>query len=216
MALPGTIQAAATGLVGFDTDTVVSESVARLFADEGFRFSLRYLSLGSSQDAGDLSPSEAEDMLSVGLALMPVQHAPTPGWSPTGELGQAHGANAAGNAASIGFPQGVNVWCDLEGVNSASSAEDVIDYCTAWFSAVAAAGFVPGLYVGFNPGLTGEQLYDLPFEHYWQSASAVPAIPQRGYQMVQNLVSGPINGIDIDGDRTQTDEEGGQALWLSL
>lgn len=80
---------------------------------------------------------------------------------------------------------------------------------------LSAAGYIPGLYVGSDSLLSGQQLYDLPFEHYWQSCSEVPAIPSRGYQIVQTLVQQPVNGVGIDQDTTQTDDEGGQALWLS-
>ncbi len=113
-------------------------------------------------------------------------------------MGQQDGTNTANNALAVGFPQGVNVWCDLEGVNSSSTAQDVIDYCTSWYDAVSAQGYVPGLYVGANAILTGDQLYyNLPFQHYWQSCSEVPALPVRGYQMVQTLVQQPVNGIGI-------------------
>jgi hypothetical protein len=79
-----------------------------------------------------------------------------------------------------------------------------------------AGWFVPGLYVGANAILTGQQLYDLPFKHYWKSESKVPAIPVRGYQMIQTQVPQPVNGIGIDQDVTQTDQQGGQALWLAV
>lgn len=145
---------------------------------------------------------------------MAVQHVPAAGWSPSAALGQSYGNNAANNANAVGFPPGVNIWCDLEGVNQTTPAQEVIDYCAAWFAAVSAAGYVPGLYVGDSVVLSGRQLYDLPFAHYWQSASEVPALPSRGYQMIQTLVQGLVNGIGIDLDTAQTDGEGGQALWL--
>lgn len=213
MSLTGTVQPAPTGALGFDADSVITATTAQQFFSEGYRFCVRYVSLGSEESSGDLSTEEATNILSSGLALMPVQHVMEPGWLPTGSLGQEYGANAANHALAVGFPAGVNVWCDLEGIGAAS-AQDVIAYCTAWFTAVAAAGFVPGLYVGASVILTGQQLYDLPFQHYWQSCSEVPAIPNRGYQMVQTLVSEPVNGIGIDKDVTQTDNEGGQAQWL--
>lgn len=215
MALTGNIQYVPTGSRGFDSDSVVSLAVAQQFVQQGYSFCIRYLSLDNGQENGDLSSEEAEGILQAGLALMVVQHVEEPGWSPTQTLGQEFGKNAALNAASIGLPSGINVWCDLEGVADGKSSQDVIDYCTAWYDAVLAAGYIPGLYVGANAILTGQQLYyDLPFQHYWQSCSEVPAIPVRGYQMVQTFVPNPVNGIGIDEDMTQTDLEGGQALWL--
>jgi hypothetical protein len=215
MTLSGVIQPAPSGTLGFDSDTVITSSVAGQFMQQGYRFCLRYLSITAGESSGDLSATEAGNILSAGLALMPVQHVRSAGWNPTGSLGQEDGTNAANNAVAVGFPAGVNVWCDLEGVSSASSAQDVIDYCTSWFTTVSGPGFVPGLYVGANAVLSGQQLYDLPFQHYWQSCSEVPALPVRGYQMVQTLVQEPVNGIGIDKDITQTDNEGGQALWLA-
>jgi hypothetical protein len=215
MALPGTIQSAPSGALGLDADTVITLTVGQQFAQQGYLFCLRYLSLQAGQADGDLTFGEAENILNSGLALMPVQHVRDSGWLPTASLGQQSGTNAANNALSVGFPPGVNVWCDLEGVGSSATAQNVIDYCNSWYSAVAAAGYVPGLYVGANAGLSGQQLYDLAFQHYWQSASQVPQIPVRGYQMVQTFVSDPVNGISIDRDITQTDAKGGQAQWLA-
>jgi hypothetical protein len=213
MALQGNIQAAPDGSLGFDSDTVVSLAVAQLFATQGYTFCLRYLSRSHGQQGGDLSANEANNILAAGLALMPVQHVAKAGWSPTEALGQTMGANAASNAASIGFPAGVNVWCDLESVAEGSDPAEVIAYCNAWFGAVSAAGYVPGLYVGPAAGLDGQQLYDLTVEHYWKSASNVPALPERGYQMVQKL-SPNVNGIGIDVDTTMVDQKGGAPIWL--
>lgn len=213
--LPGNVQAAPAGAQGFDCDSVVSLSTAQAFRNEGYVFCVRYLSLATSQGSGDLSPAEASNILQAGLALMAVQHVASEDWVPSAALGTTNGSNAANNAKSVGFPPGVNVWLDLEGVASGTSAQTVIDYCNNWYAQVVAAGYVPGIYVGANCILTGSQLYnDLQFQHYWQSLSTVPAIPTRGYQMVQSLVSQPVNGIGIDHDVTQSDQLGGTVLWL--
>jgi hypothetical protein len=181
----------------------------------GYRFCLRYLSL-TTETSGDLGAQEASDILNAGLALMPVQHVLDPGWNPTQALGQEFGQNAAANAQQVGFPAGVNLWCDLEGAAPATDAQDVIDYCRAWYQAVNSAGYVPGLYVGAEAVLSGQQLYDLPFQHYWRSASIVPSIPTRGYQILQLLTSIPVGEMQIDLDFTQNDSEGGQPLWLRV
>ena len=214
--LPGTVQPAPTNSTGFDTNTVVPLSTAQAFKSQGYQFCIRYLSRSTSQGSGDLSPAEANNILQAGLALMSVQHVAAEGWVPSASLGTTNGTNAANNAKSVGFPPGVNVWLDLEGVASGTAAQTVTDYCTNWYNAVAASGYVPGIYVGANCILNGTQLYDLPFQHYWQSLSTVPAIPVRGYQMVQSGVSALVNGISIDKDVTQTDQQGGTALWLKL
>jgi len=81
---------------------------------------------------------------------------------------------------------------------------------------VQAGGYVPGLYVGARALLTGQQLADLSFQHYWRSQSRVPEIPNRGYQLVQLFPSIEINGVSVDIDIAQNDEKGGQAPWLRL
>jgi hypothetical protein len=94
----------------------------------------------------------------------------------------------------------------------------VIAYCNNWFDEVVAKGYVPGIYVGAGAILTGTQLANLKFQHYWKSGSIVPKIPDRGYQLIQTIPNPPLgelrHGIPIDFDLTQTDSLGGQVIWL--
>lgn len=216
--LPGTPQAAAPGLKGFDTNTIITAAKAAQFKQSGYDFCIRYLSRATSQGGGDLSNAEALNILNAGLALMAVQHVAAnypPGWAPTAALGTQYGTNAAGNARSVGLPAGINIWCDLEGVIPTTPAADVIAYCQAWHVAVKAAGYVPGLYVGVPCVLNSTQLYqNLSFQHYWHSLSgSTPDVAVRGYQMIQHF-SNDVNGISIDSNTTQTDKKGGNVLWL--
>lgn len=213
MALPGSVQSADPGLLGFDANTVISPDTAQKFVNDGFVFCLRYVSRGTEPPT-DLTAAEATDILNAGLALMAVQHVRQPGWTPSQSLGTQDGTAAAANAKTVGLPQGVNVWCDLEGVSSAVSAQAVIDHCNAWFDQVNAAGYVPGLYVGANAILTGDQIFNLKFKHYWRSQSNVPNI-KRGYQLIQLFPSLTLNGVDVDVDVTQNDFKGDQAQWLA-
>lgn len=109
MSLPGQVEEAPPSLLGFDADTIISAALAQRFSSEGYKFCLRYLSLGVQESAQDLSPQEATDILNSGLALMPVQYVRNRGWLPNGALGQQDGQNAAVNAQNVGFPSGVNV-----------------------------------------------------------------------------------------------------------
>jgi len=94
-------------------------------------------------------------------------------------------------------------------------AEQVIGYCNAWYDAVDAAGYVPGLYVGAGSLLDGQALrFRLKFLHYWKSSSDVPEIVGRGYQMVQSHEQ-IVDDLSTDQDRTQTDLLGGKVLWLA-
>ncbi len=218
--LQGNIEKAPPGLKGFDCASKLNSSLISQFVSDSDNFSycLRYLSLGVQQVNVDLSTQEAQQILSAGLALSPVQRVRRAGWVATGALGTTTGQNAANNAQSIGFPPGINVWLDLEGVKSGTPANDVIAYCNNWFDEVAAEGYVPGIYVGANAILTGTQLANLKFEHYWQSGSTVPNIPGRGYQLIQTIPNPPLgelrHGIHIDFDKTQMDSDGNQVIWL--
>jgi hypothetical protein len=215
MSLPGQVEGATPSVPGFDSDTIISAALAQHCSALGYKFCLRYLSLGQ-ESPGDLSTQEATGILNSGLALMPVQHVRQIGWSPSESLGQQDGQSAVANAQNVGFPQGVSLWCDLEGVNRTTQPQDVIDYCQAWYQAVAAAGYVPGLYVGAGAVLSGQQLYDLSFQHYWRSGSIVPDIPIRSYQLLQFCPPVLVNGVWVDVNVTQNDKLGGQAQWLRI
>ncbi len=215
MLLPGSVAATTAGPLGFDTGEVVTASTAAAFFSQGYRFCVRYVSRVAQQGPDDLTAAEALAILGAGLALLPVQHVRAEGWAPTPDLGASDGVHAAYHAFTIGFPTGVNVWCDLEGVASGTAPQQVIDYCNSWYSAVAAAGYLPGLYVGANAILSGQALFQsLKFSHYWKSLSTVPDVAVRGYQMIQSNEQ-TLNGINIDQDRTQNDLRGGTVVWLS-
>lgn len=217
--LSGTVQAAPAGVKGFDANTVITSSQADAFWNAGFRFALRYV--GRTQMASyDLTADEAELLLSKGFGLMTVQHVKAGEWMPTGDLGTQYGANAAAFTRQIGFPPGVNVWLDLESVSTSAAAADVIAYCNNWHAQVADAGYVPGVYIGWQPGLTGSQLYSaLKFQHYWAAynVDGVSRPSPRGYQLVQSAGKGTVGSLDTDVydvDTTQTDAKGGSVLWL--
>lgn len=194
-------------LLGFDTASVVSASNASNFYNDGYSFCIRYVSLGSTEASGDLTYTEATNILNSGLALMVVQHVRNSGWNPNGTLGTQDGTNAANNCKNLGLPSGVTVWCDLEGVSGSVSSQDIINYCNNWYAQVSKAGYVPGLYVGANCGLTSSQLYySLSFTHYWKSGSVVPGVDNRGYQMVQFALDTPLHGISIDKDTIGQDQ----------
>ena len=216
--LSGSAQAAPAGVKGFDANVVITSGQADAFWNAGFRFALRYV--GRTQMAShDLSAAEAGMLLSKGFGVMPVQHVLGGEWMATGDLGTEYGTNAAQFAQQIGFPPGVNVWLDLESVSTQASASDVSAYCHNWYAQVAGAGYVPGVYIGWQPGLTGQQLYNLPFSHYWAAynVDGVSTPYPRGYQLVQSSGSGVVGSLDTDVydvDTTDVDNEGGQVLWL--
>jgi hypothetical protein len=120
-------------------------------------------------------------------------------------------------AAAAGLPPGVTLWVDLEGVDGSAQSQDVIDYCNEWYDQVNSAGYVPGIYIGANPGLSADQLYwDLAMKSYWRGGSSeksgVPAdIPYRGYQLTQRIPASA--GANFDSNVTQADNFGGEVMW---
>lgn len=220
------------GTRGFDCNQRVGRSDAQAFYDAGYRFAVRYVRR-TSPHPYDISTSEVLTLLNAGLGLMLVQHVAQEGllgmahlapfkWSPFESLGKSYGATAAEEARLVGLPHGANLWCDLEGVSIYSHPTDVIAYCNAWYDSVAFAGYVPGLYVGFNAGLTGDLLYHkLKFSHYWAAYNLnkkyYPAV--RGVQMQQLSYPAPTNrvhGVDFeyDEDVIKADTKGGSPLLL--
>src|SRR5260370_32553933 len=112
-----------------------------------------------------VTDQEATYILNSGLALMPVQHVRKQAWSPNQGLGQQDGQEAAGNAETVGFPDSVSLWCDLERVNRSTQPQDVIDYCEAWYQAVSVAGHIPGRYGGGGVLLARQRLYQPALQH---------------------------------------------------
>lgn len=214
--LPGSVQPAPAGLSGFDVNQALTAQQALGFKNAGYAFCIRYLPRTAALAEGNLTNAEALDILGAGLALMPVQHVSLPGWQPNTNLGTAYGNFAANYATEVvGLPQGMNIWCDLEGVATGTAAADVIAYCQAWYYAVHTAGYIPGVYVGYDTGLTPDQLYDsISFQHYWQAYNG-PEVTTRGFQIMQKTEL-TLNGISFDPDFTMLDNEGDSAIWLGF
>ena len=213
--LPGSVESAPPGQKGFDTNARVTATVAKEFAVSGYKFAIRYVSREANEKAADLNHDEALGILNSGLALMAVQHVEGPHWKPPAALGTKYGTTAAAHMAAIGFPERVNVWLDLEEVAKGTPVQHIIDYCNNWSAAVSAKHFEPGLYVGSNSGLNGDQLSKLKFTHFWKSESTVPPVPGRGYQLIQKPEKS-VHGLEHLLDITQDDEMKGAVQWLRV
>lgn len=179
------------GTKGFDANTRISNAIARLFYDAGYRFVVRYVRR-ASVNPNDITVGEMAGLLEAGLGLMLVQHVAQPGWHATAELGRQYGQTAALEATRVGYPKGGHLWCDLEEVDHATPSPFVIGYCNAWYDAVSFAGYRPGLYVGYGAKLTAEQLYrKLRFSSYWSAYNLnredYPAV--RGVMMRQRAIA---------------------------
>jgi hypothetical protein len=200
---------------GFDLNQPLTASMAAQFKSAGNAFAIRYIPRTAALVKGNLTAGEIEIILGAGLNLMAVQHCALPGWEPNAALGGQYGQYAATYSQSIGLPAGMNIWLDLEGVGPLVKAEDVIAYCEAWFTAVSAAGYIAGLYIGFGSGLTPKELYDLKgVEHYWSAYNYTDGLPTRGFQIKQHDQQS-LNGIQYDPNTLQADQLGGLPVWLS-
>jgi hypothetical protein len=220
--LDGHVFTAPDGAKGFDADETIRAATAAAFRARGYSFCVRYVRR-KVKHARDLTAAEARALLGAGLGLMAVQHVESESaWTPTARKGVEQGRVAAEEAEAIGIPPGVTVWCDLEGVATGTPRRDVIDYCNRWHERVAAAGYQPGLYVGWHAGLTPRQLYyDLRFTHYWGAynlnADEAPVV--RGLQMRQGVSRAadrvPGHDITFQTDRVRRDALGGAPTLLA-
>jgi hypothetical protein len=223
MTLPGHVFTAPDGVRGFDTAESVTPSAAAAFRRDGYKFCVRYVRRDKPH-ASALSAKEAKYLLAAGIGLMLVQYVESEtAWIPGAAKGTTNGGIAGSEAAKLGVPWGVTVWCDLEGVEPGTPTQKVIDYCNHWHAAVSSAGYVPGLYVGYHAGLTPTQLYrSLRFTHYWGAynlnSDRYPAV--RGLQMRQSRRrprdSVPNSGIDFQVDKISADALGGRPTLLAL
>jgi hypothetical protein len=223
MSLPGHVFTAPDGVRGIDTAETVSASAAAALRKQGFRFCVRYIRRDLPH-ASALSVNEAKSLLNAGLGIMAVQYVESESsWKPSAVKGSRNGGVAASEAEKLGLPWGVTIWCDLEGVEVGTPAQTTIDYCNRWHAAVSAAGYVPGLYVGYHARLTPLQLYrSLRFTHYWGAynlnADQYPAM--RGLQMKQSRrkpADLPTDfSLDFQVDKVSADALGGRPTLLAL
>ncbi len=213
--MKGSVQIATDGSEGFDADTALTATSCAGLVAAGMTFAIRYVGFSQQHSTtGDLTAAEVQTILSSGLALMVVQHVRFPGWKPSAAVGTADGQTAVEHALAAGVGTGTCLWCDLEGI--AGSAEDTIAHANAWATAVRAAAYDPGVYVGAGVPLTGAQLFEaLTVQRYWKSLSQVPNVATRGYQMVQRAGGPLVAGVSIDRNRIQTDAKGGLPIWFA-
>jgi hypothetical protein len=203
-------------MLGFDCNCKLSYELAKKFKTDGYEFAMRYV--GRLKQASiDIDKTELQDILRAGLKLGIVQHCPPkPGILPSKELGVEYGKNAAIFSKESGYKQGCIVYLDLEDVNAdyKKRQSDIIAFCNAWYDEVKAAGYTPGVYVGFNMWLTDDELYSkLKFQHYWRSGSNVPDVTKRGYEMFQKEWL-TVNGIQIDTNEATGDRLGNMPVFM--
>ncbi len=114
---------------------------------------------------GVINAARVAFVLSAGLAFIPVTLAGEYNDGPNDEAMQLQ---------ALGIPAGTTVFLDLEGL-AAFKADPValIAKINAWADGIAAAGYVPGLYVGVPQPLTSQELYALRVQRYWRGQGSV-------------------------------------------
>ena len=173
---------------------------------------------------GAMSADRLDYILDAGLAFMPVTFA---GEYTDGALDEIAQLKA------LKIPAGTTAWLDLEGLTAwKSDPKALMGKLTDWARAIAAEGWIPGLYVGAPQPLTGPELYSLPFTRYWLGIGrcvdrfgkdAYPA-PESGapagwcvYQLWHGQTAGMMwrnTGVFVDTNSIQCDHKGRLPSWV--
>lgn len=158
-------------------------------------------------------PTDYHFALEAGLDVMFLQGYYAPYWSvPTAAKQRAQ--YAITQLRSVSSPTGVTLFLDCEDMG-AVSASAAIDWFNGWDKELATTGYRSlGKYEGAGCPLTGAQWYqDLPrTAHYWRSASTVPTVAVRGYQLVQTRLQALVDGVAIDENTASPDIKGNSAM----
>ncbi|NMP20798.1 glycoside hydrolase domain-containing protein [Sulfobacillus harzensis] len=169
-----------------------------------------------------LSPGVATDIanaLAAGLTVNLFQGYYTPAWAiPSEATTRAQQivrlAQQGGLPAKATPP--VVLWLDLEACGNVP-ASAIFPWVTNWGQVVQSGGYDAGVYVGAGQPLTGRQLYDIPtITHYWRSASKVPDVATRGYQILQGAWNQSFEGVPVDYDTIQADRLGSLPVGVAL
>lgn len=210
------------GTKGFDANQQLTAKAAVLFFKLKHRFAIRYVPRVKWHD-GDATKDELQRILASGLAVGLVQHVAKPGWVATEQLGRDYGKFAADQAAGMGYPLSANLWCDAESVaHPNSDANQMADFANAWWTEVSLVGFIPGMYVGYQSGLTAlgwstQTRYTSFWSSYNLDSDKIPA--NRGVQMRQ-MVAHPQDmppgwtRQTMDCDIVHADAVGGTPMWM--
>ncbi len=203
---------------GIDTSAKLSGTAPKRLAStplasgKEIRFVWRYVFFGPARP-GDIDAGELEAILEAGLILLLVQHCRSGSWHASGAQGAEDGAWAVRNAQAAGYPLGACIALDLESVANPGAA--VQSHATQWCAVVKEAGYLPVVYVGFDCGLTPEELYELPgVERYWSDAGP-RSVAERGFcckQYPQTSVA----GTPVDPDQAFPDQLGNFLIGAAL
>jgi hypothetical protein len=144
--------------------------------------------------------------LEAGLQVQFFQGYLTLDWTGGAAEGTARAQQALDAIHAVNAPVGSLCWLDSEAWPDTVTATEAAAWIHAWAAAVTAGHLSPGGYEGANCPLSGEDWWNITtLARYWKSASAVPVIPTRGYQMTQTAVNQDLDGVTVDYDTVQHD-----------
>ncbi len=161
---------------------------------------------------GAIDPIRLNNVLGAGLGFLPVTFAGEYLDGPNDEIGQLK---------ALGIPGGVTVFLDLEGLK-AFQADPVklAAQIDTWAMAIAAAGYIPGLYVGVPQPFTSQELWSLKVQRYWRGQGSVRdrnnalAEPSGcGWCMTQMFPSYTRGGVWVDSNMVGHDYRGRTPSW---
>lgn len=188
-----------------------TQAQAEVLKNTGIDFFVGYL--------GAMNAARLGHVLSAGLAFMPVTFA--------GEYKDG-AADEIAQLKALGIPAGVSVWLDLEGLDAWNmNPVELSRLINRWATDIAAAGWMPCLYVGAPQPLSGADLYALKVVRYWLGIgrcvdkSGRDAYPACGWTMRQDWHNQGVRGLNwrgtgvfVDTNSIQCDHRGRLPAWI--
>lgn len=141
--------------------------------------------------------------LTAGLQVMLFQGYEPGMWADSAQAG-IRAQLAAQQAKIVNYQGTLLLDCEDMPVN----AQAALDWINQWNDILHGAGYTSlGVYEGAGCPLNGAEWYDglALTTHYWKSASTVPFVAVRGYQIVQTAVDQMFAGVIVDDDTVQAD-----------
>ncbi len=162
---------------------------------------------------GAMTKQRLEYLLDAGLAYLPVTFA--------GEYMDGAGDELF-QLGALGIPVGTTVFLDLEGRKAFDTEPTLLaSQIDAWATAIEAARYIPGLYVGSPQPFTEAELWKLKVRRYWQGQGATRdrfgklAEPTGcGWCLRQAFPSVSYGGVWVDHNQVTQDYRGRVPTWV--
>lgn len=195
-----------TASKGFDCAAKLLPSEAKTLWDLGYQLVGRYLPLPNNSARFDLDAVELKMLTDIGFEVSAVQHVRGHhGWDPAQHSGAADADAALAQAQLAGIPLGTHLYLDLEDIGGSATATKY--FAEDWATAVRAAGYRAGLYVGFDVPLDPVELWMLHgIDSYWTDPNNRRVL-KRGCAIHQGRMI-HVGSLEIDEDAIAPDSLG--------